>query len=110
MQHSLPFPLQLLTSSLDMTDNVMINEGTSTFTGDGNFGVTIQHAPPSYLPTGTPRQLGLPPMPPIQYDASGLNMSGAEYHRSTVGFPTPATTALDLSNFGDDYRMEEMLM
>lgn len=100
VQHPLPLPLRLTSSGLDMINNGLVNAGTRTFTGDGNSGGMIQHAPPSYVPPQMPPQLGQPSMPPVQYDASASNISGADYSSSTIGFQPPASLDLDVSDYG----------
>lgn len=116
MQHPLPSPsftpplepfaisnVQSMASGLDTTNDGFINASTRTLTGDGHFDKRIQHASPPFLPREFPRRLGLPPVPPVQHDASAIDMLNNENRGNTIGFTNPGTTLLDQSSFGDEY-------
>lgn len=116
MQHPLPSPslmpplkpsaisnIQSTVSCLDTTNDSFINASTRTLTEDGHFEERIPHASPPILPLEFPRRLGLPPVPPVQHDVSGIDMLSNYNRWNTIGFTKPGTTLLDQSSFGDEY-------
>lgn len=72
---------------LDTSVRCFTNASTRTLIEGGNFGERIQHTFRPSLPLELPHRIPLPPVPPMIYDASGMDNITDENRGNTTPIP-----------------------